>query len=145
MEYYYLILNRTYLVIKERGYLIGIQGNGIVSAQGGGDLLTEIVTSSLSINGDLANPYSYLKNKYLQKIADLNLLDGSIVAANSTNFLIRTIDIKSVVYNRKKKWGMGDYPHDGRVTVETYDNRKREFIILGAQSGKDIAGFITQK
>jgi len=37
---------------------------------------------------------------------------------------------------------MGPYPHDGRVTIETYDNNKREFIILGNQSGKSIANLI---
>ena len=29
MEYYYLILNRTFLVIKTKGFLIGIEGNGL--------------------------------------------------------------------------------------------------------------------
>lgn len=145
MEYYYLILNRTFLVIKTKGYLIGIQGNGLVSVEGGKDILTRQITSNMAIKGDLTNPYSYLKNKYLEKIADLNLIDGSIIEANKTNFLIKTSDIKSAVYNPSKKFGMGPYPHDGRVTIETYDNKKREFIILGNQSGGNIANFITTK
>jgi len=145
MEYYYLILNRTFLVIKTKGYLIGIQGNGLVSVEGGKDILTRQITSNMAIKGDLTNPYSYLKNKYVEKIADLNLIDGSIIEANKTNFLIKTSDIKSAVYNPSKKFGMGPYPHDGRVTIETYDNKKREFIILGNQSGENIANFITTK
>lgn len=145
MEYYYLILNRTFLVIKTKGYLIGIQGNGLVSVEGGKDILTRQITTSMAIKGDLTNPYSYLKNKYLEKIADLNLIDGSIIEANKTNFLIETSDIKSSVYNPSKKFGMGPYPHDGRVTIETYNNIKREFIILGNQSGENIANFITIK
>lgn len=145
MEYYYLILNRTFLVIKTKDYLIGIQGNGLVSVEGGKDFLTRQITSSMVIKGDLTNPHSYLKNKYLEKIAGLDLLDGSIVAANKTNFLIKLSDIQSAVYNPAKKFGMGPYPHDGRVTIETYDNNKREFIILGNQSGKNIANFIVTK
>lgn len=143
MEYYYLILNRTFLVIKSKGLLIGIQGNGLVSVEGGKDILTREITSNMAIKGDLTNSYSYLKNKYLEKIADLNLTDGSIVAANKTNFLIKLSDIKSAIYNPSKKFGMGPYPHDGRVTIETYDNNKREFIILGNQSGEHIAHLIT--
>ncbi len=40
---------------------------------------------------------------------------------------------------------MGYYPHDGRVTIETFENKKREFIILGNQSGQDIANWILTK
>lgn len=145
MEYFYLILNRTFLVIKTNGYLTGIQGNGLVSVEGGKDILTRQITSNMAIKGDLTNPYSYLKNKYLEKITDLNLIDGSIVEANKTNFLIKLSDIKSANYNPSKKFGMGPYPHDGRVVIETFDNKKREFIILGNQSGKNIANLITTK
>jgi len=145
MEYYFLILNRTFFIIKTKDFLIGIQGNGLVSVEGGKDTLTRQITSNLAIKGDLTNPYSYLKNKYLEKIADLDLIDGSILEVNKTNFLIKTSDIKSATYNPAKKFGMGPYPHDGRVTIETYDNNKREFIILGNQSGESIANFITIK
>ena len=145
MEYYFLILNRTFLIIKTKDFLIGIQGNGLVSVEGGKDTLTRQITSNLAIKGDLTNPYSYLKNKHLEKIADLDLIDGSILEVNKTNFLIKTSDIKSATYNPAKKFGMGPYPHDGRVTIETYYNNKREFIILGNQSGESIANFITIK
>jgi hypothetical protein len=145
MEYYYLILNRTFLVIQAKGFLIGIQGNGLVSVEGGKDILTLQITSNMAIKGDLTNPYSYLQNKYLEKIGDLNLIDGSIIEANKTNFLIKLSDIKSVISNPSKKFGMGPYPHDGRVTIETYDNKKRELIILGNQSGENIANLITTK
>jgi hypothetical protein len=145
MEYYYLIFNRTFLVIKTNGYLIGIQGNGLVSVEGGDGIITPTVTSLLAVKGDLTNPYSYLKNKYLEKVVGLDLLDGSITEANKFNFLMKLSDIKSAVYNSAKKWGMGPYPHDGTVTVETYDNKKREFIILGNQSGQSIADLISAK
>ncbi len=145
MEYYYLILNRTFLVIKAKGFLIGIQGNGLVSVEAGNSMLSQQITSSMAIKGDLKNPHSYLKNTYLAKIADLDLLDGSIIAANKTNFLIALSDIKSAVYNPSKKFGMGPYPHDGRVTIETFNNQKKEFIIIGNQSGENIAKLITTK
>ncbi len=144
MEYYFLILNRTFLIIKTSDNLIGIQGNGLISVEGGKDILTRQITSNMAIKGDLTNPYSYLKNKYLENISELDLLDGSIAEANKTNFLIKTSEIKSAVYNPAKKFGMGPYPHDGRVIIETYDNKKREFIILGSQSGEKIASLIVK-
>ena len=85
------------------------------------------------------------KEKYLKKAATLNLIDESIIEANKTNFLIKLSDIKSAIYNPSKKFGMGYYPHDGRVIIETFDNKKREFIILGNQSGESIANLITTK
>ena len=142
MEYYFLILNRTFLVVKTKGYLIGIQGNGVVSVEGGTNMLAKQITSSMAVKGDLSNPYSYLKNSYLKKMEDLDLLDGSIIKANKTNFIIELADIKDAHYNPRKKFGMGPYPHDGRVTIETYDNQIREFIILGNQSGQNIANWI---
>ncbi len=35
---------------------------------------------------------------------------------------------------------MGPYPHYGRVTFE---NKKREFTIIGSQSGEKIANIIS--
>lgn len=145
MEYYYLILNRTFLFVKLNDYLIGIQANSVVSVEGGGDILSKKINASLAVKGDLSNPNSYLKNSYLEKIYDLDLLDGSLIEANKTNFVIKLSEIKDVRYNPNKKFGMGPYPHDGRVTIETNDNKKREFIILGNQSGQKISNWISIK
>jgi hypothetical protein len=46
-------------------------------------------------------------------------------------------DISTVEYNPKKKWGMGYYPHSGRVYINKA-GRTREFIVLGKQSGSDV-------
>ncbi len=143
MEYYFLILNRTFLIIKINNNLIGILGNGMISTEGGKDILTRKITSSLAVKGDLTNPNTYLKNKYLEKIDDVDLLDGSILNENKANFIIKIKDIKEVKYNSNKKFGMGAYPHDGRITIETHNNNKiREFIILGNQSGQKISNWI---
>lgn len=40
---------------------------------------------------------------------------------------------------------MGYYPHDGKVYVKTYDGKKKEFIILGSQSGEEIKNWIEKK
>ena len=78
MEYYYLILNRTFLVIKEKGYLIGIQGNGLIGVEGGNNILARELSEKNAIKGDLSNPYSYLRNSYLEQIEHVDLLDGSL-------------------------------------------------------------------
>jgi hypothetical protein len=139
MEYHKLILNRTFLILLTPDYLIGLQANGMVSIEGGKDIFTQEITKPYAIRGDLSNPYSYVKDKYIRAIETLNLLDGSILLKNKTNFIIHKKDIKNVYFDATKKWGMGYYPHDGKVYLETFDNKKREFIILGDQSGETIA------
>jgi len=145
MEYHTLILNRTFLILLTNDYLIGLQGNGVVSVEGGHNLFAREISKAMSIRGDLNNPYSYLKGKYIRSIENENLFDGSVTRKNKTNFVIDKKDISNAIYDEKKKWGMGPYPHDGKVYIETKDGKKREFIILGDQSGHKIANRILVK
>jgi hypothetical protein len=140
MQYYGLILNRTYLVLITNSQLIGLVANGLVSVQGDAPL-TAVITSQMTVDGDLMNPLSYLKEKYLKRVDDIDLLSGNILNAHKANFKIEIQDISSVKFDPSKKWGMGYYPHDGKIYVTTKD-KKREFIILGGQSGKKISELI---
>ena len=146
MEYYNLILNRTFLVLLTKDSIVGLKGNGLISIEGGGDILTKNVTRSLAVRGDLTNPYSYLKDKYIRGVENENLFDKeALLKSNKSNFIIERTTIKSVYYDPRKKWRMGYYPHDGKVYIETVDNKKREFIILGSQSGQNIATYLSTK
>ncbi len=125
MEYYALILNRTYLITIRDGALCGVVCRGLTSTEGDDDPLTKITTGKLAVHGDLNDPKSYVNAERIKQ-------------HDSANFLIPFSDISMVTYDPRKKWGMGYYPHDGRVFVES-DGKKREFIILGNQSGNEIA------
>lgn len=143
MQYYGLILNRTYLVLITKSHIVGIVGNGLVSVQGD-DPLTSLITSKMAVDGDLMNPLSYLKDKYLKRVENFDLLSDDLPKKHYANFVIKISDITSVEYDKTKKWGMGYYPHDGKVYM-TSNNKKREFIILGQQSGNNIAKVISNK
>lgn len=145
MEYYNLILNRTFLVLILDDYLLGLKVNGLISAEGGGDPLSKSIINNMAIQNDLENPYSYMKSKYLRRIVSLSVFEDKILEIESSNFKINRGKIKSVVYDKGKKWGMGYYPHDGKVYVKTYDGKKKEFIILGSQSGEEIKNWIEKK
>jgi len=144
MEYYGLILNRTFLFLITKEHLIGLKVNGMVSSNAlGADPLTAIIASSMAIYSDLENPYSYIKSKYLKKIKNLDINGEEILMVSKSNFKISKKDISNVEYDSSKKWGMGEYPHDGKVKIRTSRGERREFIILGAQSGEQIANRIT--
>jgi hypothetical protein len=135
MEYYWLILNRTFLVLITDNELIGIKVHGSIAAESS-DALVNLLP--LTIDGDLQNPYSYISAKYIERIKDIDLKSRDFLEANDSNFRISRSDIVETTYDKSKKWGMGYYPHDGKVYVKRRDDKKREFIILGAQSGQDI-------
>ncbi|QEC76296.1 hypothetical protein [Mucilaginibacter ginsenosidivorax] len=141
MEYYGLILNRTFVVIILNDRLIGLKVSGAISAEGGHNPFTIAATRALAVKGDLQNPFAYVKQKYTRQLLDEDILGSAILKVDSANFEIFKRDIIEVTYDARKKWGMGPYPHDGKVYVKTA-GKTREFIILGAQSGEDIRRWI---
>lgn len=145
MQYYGLILNRTYLVLVTNDRIIGLKVNGLVSVESGGNILAKELSKTMTVKGDLQNPYSYVKSKYLDRLQDLELVDAEILKQDKSNFVIQQADINNAYYDPKKKWGMGYYPHDGKVYILTNDGKKKELIILGNQSGQKIASLILTK
>lgn len=145
MQYYGLILNRTYLVLVTNDRIIGLKVNGLVSVESGGHILAKELSKTMTVKGDLQNPYSYVKYKYLDRLQDLELVDAEILKQDKSNFVIQQADITNAYYDPKKKWGMGYYPHDGKVYMVTNDGKKKELIILGNQSGQKIASLILTK
>lgn len=144
MEYYWLMLNRTFLILLTDDALVSLKVNGAVSVEGGRDAITREITRAMSVKGDLTNPYSYIKSSYAAKYENANVSGESILSLDKSNFTIPYKDIVDVSFDKSKKWGMGPYPHDGKVFVTTKDGSKREFIILASQSGESIAQAISE-
>ena len=129
MEYYALILNRTYLVSVGATGIAGKVCRGL-TAVASGTGLTRYITSQLAVHDNPNDPSSYVS-------------DHSLAHQNNADFTLKYDDIISVSFNPNKKWGMGPYPHDGRVIITT-PSKEREFIILGNQSGRDITDRISE-
>lgn len=144
MEYYNLIMNRTFLILILENSLIGLKVNGMVSIEGGGDSLTRSITKKMAIQDDLENPYSYMKSDFLRKVENLDIFSDEILKVDKSNFKINRQKIKSVNHDKRRKWGMGYYPHDGKIYVKTENNKKKELIILGSQSGEKIKTWINK-
>ncbi len=136
MEYYALILNRTLLIIAGHDAIVGLKVRGLTSAGRPGGLMT--------VGGNLDNPRSYISPRKLAIYEGRSLTPEFVRAASSANFWIGYDQIGRVYHDPKKKWGMSYYPHNGKVYVETKDKRK-EFIILGDQSGDEISNMLRAK
>ncbi|MGD0910373.1 MAG: hypothetical protein ABR928_00675 [Terracidiphilus sp.] len=123
MEYYWLILNRTYVVFIAPEGLYGWKARGPVT------------------NGDptFYEPYQEMlkDNEFMrdrQAIEKLSRLRGG--------FFIERTAIVSVEYNERPKWGMGGIPQSGRINVKLADGKTREFILLGFAMGDELVNKI---
>src|SRR5579872_4195409 len=90
------------------------------------------------------DPEAYV-DKTMDKYDNLLSDHSAFLTLDKDNFIIQKADIKRVYHNPKKKWGMGYYPHAGRIeieTVKTPENRKsdRELILVGDQNPDLILG-----
>lgn len=126
MQYYAIVLNRTYFISVYDDRVEGKVCRGITAAAvRSGDLLTRSITSKLAVHGNLDDPSCYVNHELLNQ-------------DHRANFSIAFNELESVVFDPRKKWGMSYYPHDGRVVLHTADGAL-ELIILGRQSGQEIA------
>src|SRR3546814_10181681 len=96
MEYYALILNRTYLVSVSPTCITGKVCRGLTAAESGAGL-TRYITSQLAVHDNLYDPSSYVSDHHLAR-------------QDNADFTLRYADIISVSFNPKQKWGMGPYP-----------------------------------
>ncbi|MGI4870456.1 MAG: hypothetical protein ACRYFX_04670 [Janthinobacterium lividum] len=144
VEYYALMMNRTFMVLLTPTHLVGVKVNGMLSVEGGKDPLTRAVTRALAVQ-DVNNPYAYGRESYLKEVDSLDLNGAEILKKSGGNFRIAYEDIASVKYDSSKKWGMGPYPHDGKIYVTTKAGQKKELIVIGQQDGAAIAQAIQKK
>jgi hypothetical protein len=125
MEYYGLILNRTYFVVATKESVAGVKVGGPVA-------------SPPMARQELFNPRHYLGN------TDLTLAQGKLNQSRSTSksepgfFNFPWRDVKGLSFSDKPKWGMGNVPYSGRLFVVLADGRQRELILLGRQDGANL-------
>ncbi len=119
MEYYALILNRTYVVFAAHDGLYGWKAEGPVS----------------NLRPRFYEPYQEMLAdpeliRDLEAVRDLASLNGG--------FFIPSSDILSFETTDKSKWGMGGIPHSGKIWIKMTNGKSREFILLGSVSPESI-------
>jgi hypothetical protein len=125
MEYYALILNRTYKVFIADGMLCGASVRGLVASPP--TPLPNMDEQAYWVNTLSATLYE-----------QLDVTSNTFRKLSFTNFQIRASEIESVDYDPTKKWGMGNVPHSGKLNVRLRSGRRRELILLGRQDGNAL-------
>lgn len=112
MEYYALILNRTFVVFIAPEALYGWKVRGPV---------TNMQPTYFQTYAKIITDPALMHNREaVQKLAELK-----------GGFVIPRSQIMGVEIIRGKKWGMGGIPHTGRIQVRLASGSTREFILLG--------------
>lgn len=127
MEYYWLILNRSFNVFVTENDLFGIKILGPVMA-----------LPQYANDPKWQDPESFVPSHVVDKYRDVNLDSTSIRNVNRSNFVISRSQIHSVSFDESTKWGMGSVPHSGKLYVKSSDGNNREFILLGNQKGFEL-------
>ena len=122
MEYYALILNRTYKVFMTDQMLVGVAVRGLVSNP-------PVATSSMS------SQEFWVRTGAADRYERIDLTSADLLRMHSANFRVRWSDIAQIEYRAGRKWGMGHVPHSGRLVLQLRAGRQRELILLGNQNG----------
>lgn len=125
MEYYALILNRTYKVFVTDQMLVGVVVRGIV-------ISPPVVALSMS------NQEFWVRTQAAERYGGIDLTSAKLHQMHSANFQVRWNDIAQTEYRPGRKWGMGNVPHSGRLILQLRDGRQRELILLGRQNGNTL-------
>jgi tetratricopeptide (TPR) repeat protein len=126
MEYYALILNRTYKVFVTDRMLCGAYVRGLVSRP----------------IGDPAQMFEqafWVQTRSAQVYDNIDVTSPQFLAQSSANFQIEWSEIAAIEYRPGQKWGMGNLPHSGRIVLALKSGKSRELILLGYQEGEALA------
>ena len=112
MEYYWLVMNRTFVVFVAPEGLYGWMARGPVAASD---------RAYFEPYRQMLLDEQFMKNH--AAIQQLSSLPGG--------FFFRRSEIASIADDDCKKWGMGPLPHTGTIRVRLLSGVSREFIALG--------------
>jgi hypothetical protein len=119
MEYYALILNRTFVVFSSPEGLYGWKAEGAVTASR---------TMYFQPYAEMLEDPALMRNR--EAVRRLSNLKGG--------FFIPRSDIVSVDVIHRHKWGMGGIPHSGQIKIHLSSGKSRKFILLGSVSPESI-------
>jgi hypothetical protein len=126
MEYYALILNRSFLVYVRREGLYGMKFCGLVASNTG-----RYFDPALDL---LDDPWFTPGTEAFQKT----------MKESRANFFIPRSDIEDVQFDSSPKWGMGQIPHAGKLKVVLRSGSCRELVLLGEAYGDGIRRVILE-
>ena len=125
LEYYALILNRTYKLF--------VTDNLIAGAIVGGWLPSPPMPSDA-----WHDPEFYPRERILRRYDGIDVSSSAFGRVNHWNFQHSRGAIADVEFTTRPKWGMGAVPYSGRIILYFRQGGSQELILLGHQDGPSI-------
>jgi hypothetical protein len=125
MEYYALILNRTYKVFVTDQMVVGVTVRGLV--------ISPLFPASSMLSQEF-----WVRTQAAKRYESIDLTSEKPLQMHSANFQIHWNEIAQTEYRAGRKWGMGNVPHSGRLALRLRDGQQRELILLGRQNGSTL-------
>ena len=127
MQYYWLMLNRTFEVFVTRSMICGARVRGAIASPEGTEPQQH-------------DPQQYVNARLRRRYDSVNLEAPAFLALDRANFQLTRSNISSIKFF-PRKWGMGAVPYSGRLVLTDLSGSKCELILLGTQD----AGFIAAR
>ncbi|HKG95774.1 MAG TPA: hypothetical protein VKA84_27940 [Gemmatimonadaceae bacterium] len=125
LEYYTLVLNRTYKIFVTDQLLCGAIVRGWLAAP-------------IFPGGEWYDPEFYARERLLRRYEGVDVSAEAFLAPNLWNFQLPRAALADVEFDARPKWGMGTVPYSGRIRLHFHGGGSRELILLGLQDGPGI-------
>jgi hypothetical protein len=132
MEYYALMLNRTYKVFVADRMLCGANVRGLVA-------------SPPSASSEMIGADYWAGTLAATLYETMDVTEPRFLRMGWANFQIPYRAIARVEVNTRPKWGMGNVPYSGRIILWLRSGRTRELILLGEQDAAAIKGMLEER
>ena len=125
LEYYALMLNRTYKVFVTDRLLCGAIVRGWLAAP-------------ILPGAQWYDPEFYPRERILRRYTGIDVSSPEFLSRNLWNFQVDRRELADVEFNSREKWGMGSVPYSGRIHLYFRSGGGQELSLLGAQDGPGI-------
>ena len=125
MQYYWLIVNRTFEVFVTRTMICGARVRGVIASPEGTEPQQH-------------DPHQYVSARLRRRYDSVNPESPEFLALDRANFQLPRSTICSIEFF-PRKWGMGAVPYSGRLILSDVSQSKCELILLGTQDAERIA------
>jgi hypothetical protein len=125
LEYYALILNRTYKIFVTDDLIAGAIVRGYLHAP--------VLPSDAWLRPDF-----YPRERILRRYDGIDVRSDEFARKNYWNFQHPRATIADVEFTWAPKWGMGSVPYSGRIILYFRQGGSQELILLGKQDGPSI-------
>ena len=132
MEYYLLILNRSFDITITTETLSGALVRGVMASHG------PAFAAGVGAARETGRAEVLFHRDAVASAREHEPGSPGYLALHRANFSVPRSVVLGLRFDPRKKWGMGLVPHSGRIHLSMRDGTNREFILLAEHDGSRL-------